>query len=504
MKNWIADRLRHAGSWLAASAFVLGAGAAQAYVTTAADAAGTRLFRDGAQTFRFVGANINELPWANDQVLAQDLDYARNLGARVVRVWGVNSASSVDEMDGRLRRVLDAAQQRGLYVIVALTHNYWQDNWMDDCNPKPPPPQPERRCPVHAVPGDDGPNAYVNGYHGFYSVDASPHWLLSDAWVHWGHGAYYKPYVENLVARLKNHPALFAWDIANEVGVSNRSDPFLSGILTDFYVNMAATIKSRDPNHMVTTGLISSKWAGFSAAQRNRVYGSRDIDFVTIHQYEGEPADPYEDQDEEVRRASIEWQKPIIVEEYGAHATDAEVAKRKIDAYFSRRLTSDNPNERVAGILYWGISSYSFYQGGIWVTPIASWLEQRMPAFAALANQAVSNACGALFTGRVLSPNASITSCNGRYRLVMQTDGNLVLYRVSDGAPRWSSRTGGRGSSNAALQADGNFVIYAGSAATWTSNTSGKAVAAVFVQNDGNVVMYGYRGEVFWTTNTRE
>lgn len=498
MKNGKIGRLQKTARWLAAGLLTLVAGGAHAYVTTAVDTAGTHVFRDGAQTFRFVGANINELPWANDQVLAQDLDYARNIGARVVRVWGVSSASSVDEMDWRLRRVLDAARQRNLYVIVALTHNYWQDNWMDDCDSRY-----QSGCPVHAVPGDERANDYATDSRGFYSVQAEPHWLLSDAWIHWGHGAYYKPYVENLVARLKDHPALFAWDIANEVGVSNRSDPFLRGILADFYVNMAATIKSRDPNHMVTTGLISSKWAGFDASQRNRVYGSRDIDFVTIHQYEGEPADPYEDQDEEIRRASIEWRKPIIVEEYGAHATDVNVTKRKINDYFARRLDSSNPNQRVAGILYFGISFYPYYQADGWVTPIASWLEQRMPEFAAMANRPATNACGALFTGRVMTPNAAITSCDGRYSLVMQADGNLVLYRVGESRARWSSGTGGRGSSNAALQSDGNFVIYAGSTATWASNTSGRAVAAVFVQNDGNVVMYGYQGEVFWTTNTR-
>ena len=35
--------------------------------------------------------------------------------------------------------------------------------------------------------------------------------------------------------------------------------------------------------------------------------------------------------------------------------------------------------------------------------------------------------------GERLNHDESLTSSNGRYRLVMQSDGNFVLYRVSDG-----------------------------------------------------------------------
>src|SRR5262249_20924649 len=44
--------------------------------------------------------------------------------------------------------------------------------------------------------------------------------------------------------------------------------------------------------------------------------------------------------------------------------------------------------------------------------------------------------------GRSLHSNESITSPDGRYRLIYQTDGNLVLYD-SNGAARWSSGTVG-------------------------------------------------------------
>jgi hypothetical protein len=43
--------------------------------------------------------------------------------------------------------------------------------------------------------------------------------------------------------------------------------------------------------------------------------------------------------------------------------------------------------------------------------------------------------------GTTLFPGQSITSADGRYRLVMQGDGNLVFYRVADMVPRWNSQT---------------------------------------------------------------
>ena len=47
-----------------------------------------------------------------------------------------------------------------------------------------------------------------------------------------------------------------------------------------------------------------------------------------------------------------------------------------------------------------------------------------------------------LDAGESLESGQALTSANGRYTLVMQTDGNLVLYR-RDGVPVWESGTAG-------------------------------------------------------------
>jgi hypothetical protein len=45
--------------------------------------------------------------------------------------------------------------------------------------------------------------------------------------------------------------------------------------------------------------------------------------------------------------------------------------------------------------------------------------------------------------GEVLNPDDSITSADGQYFFVYQTDGNLVLYSNRSGAPLWASNTAG-------------------------------------------------------------
>jgi hypothetical protein len=96
----------------------------------------------------------------------------------------------------------------------------------------------------------------------------------------------------------------------------------------------------------------------------------------------------------------------------------------------------------------------------------------------------------------------SITSQNGRFTLVMQGDGNLVLYR-SGGVARWATGTNGQVVSQAIMQGDGNFVLYGpGGIYIWDTATDGHPGAYLIIQNDGNVVIYDSVGNPIWATNT--
>lgn len=107
--------------------------------------------------------------------------------------------------------------------------------------------------------------------------------------------------------------------------------------------------------------------------------------------------------------------------------------------------------------------------------------------------------------GKWLSPNQGLKSKNGRVKVVLQTDGNCVLY--GDGVPLWW--TGVRpGVNRAYMQGDGNFVIYIGAGgpspeAVWASNTEGHPGGFLVAQDDGNLVLYwGVGGSALWSSET--
>jgi len=107
-----------------------------------------------------------------------------------------------------------------------------------------------------------------------------------------------------------------------------------------------------------------------------------------------------------------------------------------------------------------------------------------------------------LTSGQRLRPNESLTSNDGRFTLVMQGDGNLVLYGPG-GRYRWDTGTWGRQIGQAVLQGDGNFVLYTpGGTAVWDSKTNGNAGAFIVVQDDGNLVIYRANGTAAWASNT--
>jgi hypothetical protein len=92
---------------------------------------------------------------------------------------------------------------------------------------------------------------------------------------------------------------------------------------------------------------------------------------------------------------------------------------------------------------------------------------------------------------QLFNNNQAIVSENGRFRLVMQSDGNLVMYRNADERALWATNTAQTDVLRAVMQDDGNFVLYhVNDEPAWASNTDGAPGSFIVMQNDGNLVIY--------------
>lgn len=108
--------------------------------------------------------------------------------------------------------------------------------------------------------------------------------------------------------------------------------------------------------------------------------------------------------------------------------------------------------------------------------------------------------------GQVLNPGQSIRSNSGKFTFILQTDGNLVLYRnLTTGGQKalWASNTFQKPTQVCMMQTDGNLVLYdVDGNALWASNTWHDPGSRFVLQDDGNGVVYRPNNTAAWSTNT--
>jgi hypothetical protein len=113
-----------------------------------------------------------------------------------------------------------------------------------------------------------------------------------------------------------------------------------------------------------------------------------------------------------------------------------------------------------------------------------------------------------LNAGDSLAMGSQLRSANGAYSLVMQSDGNLVLYQGTPSASSavWATGTWSQPATwrptRADMQGDGNFVLYNPTGfASWATGTHNHPGARLVLQDDRNVVVYeGQRA--LWASHT--
>lgn len=109
-----------------------------------------------------------------------------------------------------------------------------------------------------------------------------------------------------------------------------------------------------------------------------------------------------------------------------------------------------------------------------------------------------------LARGKRLTHDQALYSPNGRYKVTLQTDGNLVVRNII-GTHRviWANGTDKKGVAYVEMQTDGNLVQYTKARkAVWSTKTNGKKGSYLRMQDDGNLVLYNTSNKAIWATGT--
>jgi hypothetical protein len=105
-----------------------------------------------------------------------------------------------------------------------------------------------------------------------------------------------------------------------------------------------------------------------------------------------------------------------------------------------------------------------------------------------------------LTANHALTSGMELRSPNGSYRGIVQGDGNFVIYGPAGAI--YATHTSGA-AARLMMQTDGNLVLSAGGHNVWSSGTHGldRSGAFVTLQSDGNLVLYN-NGHALWSSKT--
>jgi hypothetical protein len=104
-----------------------------------------------------------------------------------------------------------------------------------------------------------------------------------------------------------------------------------------------------------------------------------------------------------------------------------------------------------------------------------------------------------------LSTGGQLVSPSGWLRLVLQDDGDLVLYRVQLGAALWSSKTDGQPVGRLVMQRDGNLVAFSPQGEPrWSTATTGNPGATAVLRDDGNFAVMSAAGVPLWSSHSSQ
>lgn len=291
-------------------------------------AEGTELRLD-AEPYRFIGFNVYGLandgvifgcgPSANngenpDEYLQALFSNLSSHGVQALRFWAFQSYTDGGTDFSSIDRVIAYAEQYGIKLIPVL-ENHWED------------------CTQGDIEGEEKSSSwYAEEYrqpYGNYSLS-------------------YREFVEKMVTRYGNEPAILIWQLMNEAESEDAN------ALYNFTVDVSGLIKSIDQNHLVSLGTIGRGQAGTENENYARLHNIDTIDIVEAHDYNHqEEAWPSSGSNSINRAWSIAQAlgKPFFISESGISVDDDTSPARRAELFEAKIAAAFEHG--VAGYLIW-------------------------------------------------------------------------------------------------------------------------------------------------------
>ncbi|GAB3849585.1 cellulase family glycosylhydrolase [Dactylosporangium cerinum] len=207
---------------------------------------------------------------------------------------------------------------------------------------------------------------------------------------------------------------------------------------------------------------------------------------------------------------------PMWVSEFGTQQASGDgpnnfaQSQKYIDLMRNRKISWTNWNysddQRSGAVWNGGTCSSGDYSVGR-LKEAGRWIRDRIATPDDFPGGGGGNPSSRLNAGAQLTGGQSLTSPNGRFRLTMQSDGNLVIY--DNNAAIWATGTwnlpADRKPTRVDMQSDGNLVLYNNAnQPAWASGSwgSGRVDPFLEMQDDGNLVIYHNGRAPLWASGT--
>ena len=188
--------------------------------------------------------------------LDRELDTLKSLGVTNLRLLATEG-----EDIAALRYVLDCMQERDMCAVLFLNNAWeWSYGFADY---------------LEAAGEGSQPRPETEGYPAYMKAMAA--FCTNQSAISLNHD-----YIRDIVSALRDHPAIFSWQISNEPRCFS-ADPVVRDAFVNYIHGTAALIKSLDPVHMVSTGNEGLMGCENDLSLYERINSCENIDYITIH-----------------------------------------------------------------------------------------------------------------------------------------------------------------------------------------------------------------------------